>query len=83
MSHKIIVAGIVAGYFALLGSATNALGAEKPRKPTVCVSFQEVTTARGKVALCLDGKSAKVLVRYTIVTMDGARFAVGYSKVGE
>jgi hypothetical protein len=61
----------------------SALRNRASLQSTVCVSFQELSTERGKLALCFDGKQPKVLVRYTIVTLDGARIAVGYSKVGE
>lgn len=54
----------------VLCQATNALGADKPKRPTICQGDWTIATAKtGRVALCY-GKSGKPSVFRTFATVE-------------
>lgn len=73
----------IAVSLALLLCASVALAKPKVSKPSVCVSYEIVTTKRGPVATCFDSEKPKVYGSWSEVTWrdeDGkpARYLLGF-----
>lgn len=69
---------------ALLLASSSAIAQSKPKKPAVCVSYELIQGAKGKLGLCLDGKKPRVFTSFSEGTLTdpatGAvvRFLVGF-----
>jgi hypothetical protein len=68
----------------VLAGSTLASAADKPRKPSVCASFELVSTAKGRQAVCYDGKRPKLMSSFAVVDVtdpdsgSGVRVLVGF-----
>lgn len=47
-------------------------------KPSVCMTFEEVSTSKGAAAICLDGKSPRLFTEYAIVTTKRGAVLLGW-----
>jgi hypothetical protein len=71
--QRLILAALV------LSLSSVASAASKPSKPSVCADFRTYESAgQAPIGLCYDSKKPAVWSSWTIVTVDGQRYAVGF-----
>lgn len=71
MRHIALIAALV--LLVLLGLAARAYGAERAKRPTVCLSYE---IAKPGVAVCYDSKRPVLLTTFSEVTAQGPDGAV-------